>query len=477
MPPKPFPFPEDGYIGQPPTNYYPAADSEREKILHGTPGLLSFCALTDCTEVRGLREWNSYLYAVARRGSESVLWRIDSSGAASELGTITTSSSGPVWMTNNFAQLLIVDGVIGQSGYVYTPATGLFVQITDANFVSFKAAVCDYQDSFGLFVQPNSIYWYLSALQDFTTFDGSRYSKEGITDNIRGILSNQLQVYLGGYLGTEVWQNTGGDNTSPATETFQRVPGGLIKYGWGSPKAGCVFDNTVTWLTDQGQVVRIASLSPSIISTDWIGRKVHGDGITAGMGTFADAITFSYVDHEHTFFWLTFPAGDLTIVYDAKTQTWHQRSSYLSGSSAYGRHRANCYALMAGKHYVGDYENGIVYEMSQDYFDDNGHPMPGIVYSKEFDGGMTPISFPNLMLMMDMGAGPDLGRDPEAMLEKSNDGGKTWVSRGWRSMGLIGEYRRQAIWLREGMDYRRQYRLTITDAVKRTILGIDTGKP
>jgi hypothetical protein len=471
--PQPFPFPTDGYIGQPPTNFYPAADSERQVILHGTPGLKSLCTLTDCTEVRGLREFNSYLYAVARRGSSSVLWRIDSAGGFAELGNFSTSASGPVWMTNNLAQLLIVDGV---SGYAYTPATGIFAQITDPNFATWGAAAADYQDSFGLFVQPDSIYWYLSALQDFTSFDGSRYSKEALTDNIQGILSNQLQVYLGGFKGTEVWQNTGGDNTSPATMTFQRVPGGLIKYGWASPNAAAIFDNRVAWLTDQGQVVLVSSMAPSIISTDWIGRQVHGDGVLPGMSTYDDAITFSYVDHEHTFFWLTFPTGNLTIAYDAKTQTWHQRSSLMDDGVNFGRHRANCYALAWGKHWVGDYSKGKVMEMSQDYFDDDGDPMPAILYSKEIDNGIDPLPFPNLMLLMDMGTGPDIGRDPQVMLEKSNDGGKNWVSCGWRSMGLIGEYTRRAIWLRQGQDCRRQYRLTITDPVKRTILGVDGSK-
>ncbi len=401
------------------------------------------------------------------------MWRVDDAGSYAELGTITTSASGPVWMTNNLAQLLIVDGAAGQSGYVYAPSTGLFTKITDLNF--FGGAACDYQDSYGLFVQPNSIYWFLSALQDFSSFDGSRYSKEGTTDNIRGILSNQLNVYLGGYEATEIWQNTGGDNTSATTATFQRVPGQLLKYGWGSPKAGCIFDNTATWLTDKGQVVRVSGYSPSIISNDMLGRAIHGDGGIPGFSTYADAITFSYVDHEHTFFWLTFPTGDQTWVYDAKTKLWHKRSSYKDDGSGYGRHRANCYALMNNKHYVGDFSNGKIYEMSSAYFDDDGHEFPGVLYTMEVDGGQTRIFFPTAQLLMDMGVGLESGLDPQAMLEKSNDGGKTWTPCGWRSIGKIGEYTRRAYWTRQGSDYRRMYRLSITDAVKRTILGIDAG--
>lgn len=470
---QPFKIIKDGYRGDVPINFYPAADSERKEIVHGTPGLLSLCQLTDCTEVRGLYAYKNYLYAVARRGSQSIFWRIDPTGAPSELGTITTSFTGPVWITNNLSQILIVDGVVGGSGYVYTPATGLFTQITDLNF--FGAAACDYQDSFGLFIQPNSIYWFLSALQDFTTFDGSRYSKEGTTDNIRGILSNQLEVILGGYEATEIWQDTGGDNTSPATATFQRVPGGLIKYGWGSPKAGCIFDNTAAWLTDKGQVVRLSGYSPNIISTDMMGRAINGDGDTPGFSTYADAFTFSQVDREHTFFWLTFPTGDQTWVYDAKTKLFHKRSSYRDDGSGWGRHRANCYALLNGEHYVGDFSNGQVYKMSSAYYDDDGQAFPSILTFQEQDGGQTRIFYPTIQLLMDMGVGLESGLDPQVMLEKSNDGGKTWNSYGSRSMGKIGEYTRRAYWTRQGSDYLRMYRIVVTDPVKRTVLGFDAG--
>jgi len=80
---------------------------------------------------------------------------------------------------------------------------------------------------------------------------------------------------------------------------------------------------------------------------------------------------------------------------------------------------------------------------------------------------------PNLMLMMTWG-GPDIGRDPQVMLEKSNDGARIGCQEA-AGNGLIGEYRRQAIWLRrDGLP--AAYRATITDAVKRTVLARQ-GKP
>ena len=77
-------------------------------------------------------------------------------------------------MVNNYTQLLIVDGV---SGYVYTPATGGFAQITSADFPGARPQ--PYQDTYGLLVQPDSIYWFFSSPLDFTTYDSlNSYAKE-----------------------------------------------------------------------------------------------------------------------------------------------------------------------------------------------------------------------------------------------------------------------------------------------------------
>lgn len=471
---QPFNFVTDGYVGRVPVNWYPAADSNRKGILFGSPGLLSVCTLTDCSEVRGLYTWGNYLYAVARRGSDSVLWRVDvGTGNPAEIGTITTSFTGPVWMVNNYTQLLIVDGV---SGWVFTPATNTFAQISNPNFPG--AAAATYQDTLGLIVQPNSISWWFSNPLNFTAWGANNnYAKEGDTDNILGILSDGASVILGGQKSTEFWQNTGGDNTSSNTATFKKVPGVLLKYGWASAAAGCIFDNTPAWLSHQGQMIRVSGYSPQIISTDIMGRAIHGHGNHAGMASIADVFTFSYVDQEHTFLQVTFPTGGQTWVYDAKTQLWHERSSYLA-AGGWGRHRANCYALLNNKHYVGDYENGKVYEMSSAYFDDDGHVYPSIIHSQEWDGGQERLFFPAVEVRFEQGVGlvSGQGSDPMAMLESSKDGAETWQSCGWRSMGKIGERTKRCLWLRRGSDYRRQYRITITDPVQRTLLSVDWGQ-
>jgi len=113
-----FPFITDGIRGDVPINFYPVSDTEKGIILLPTPGLSELCDLTDCTEIRGMYSYGNYIYVVARRGANGVLWRVDESGGFIEVGTITTSSSGHVSMVNNNTQLLIVDGVVFNSSAV-----------------------------------------------------------------------------------------------------------------------------------------------------------------------------------------------------------------------------------------------------------------------------------------------------------------------------------------------------------------------
>ena len=456
-----FPFITDSIHGDVPINFYPAADTEKEIILYPSPGLDGHCTLTDCTEIRGLHSWNNYLYAVAQRGSTSIVWRIDESGGISELGTIATSASGPVWIKNNSTQLCIVDGI---SGYVYTPSTGLFVQITDVAFPG--AAAMDYQDGYGLFVQPTSKQWFFSAINDFTSFDaGDFYSIEGKPGNILSVISDHREPWFFKGDTTEVWYNAGGDNTSTATPTFARNSGGLLEMGCGAAKSPANFDNAIAWLSEKGQLLRGQGYNAQIFSIDKFGREI------AGYSQFSDAIAFAYTDLEHEFYQITFPSADKTWVFDAKTKIFHKKQSWKSGGG-FGRHRANCYAFLNNVHYVGDYANGVIYTMSVDHLDDDAEEIQRILYSMEIHGGMKRLFFPSVQIEFTPGVGLVSGLNPQAMLQFSSDGGNTWSNELWRSVGLIGEYTARAVWNRLGSDFRRMYKLTVSDPVIWRVLGI-----
>jgi hypothetical protein len=466
-----FPFITDADRGDVPVNLYPAADQTQEVILTYTPGLVAHCALPNCSEVRGLHSWDGYLYAVASRGSYAVLFKVAPVGTVTELGSWASARSGKVWMASNSTQLVVVDTTY--SG-VYTAATGIFNEITDADFPG--AGTCSYQDGYGLFTDPNSDEWFHSVLNNFTSFDsGDFYAKMAKSDGLTSVHSHLREPWLFGPSTTEVWLNAGGDNSSAQNPTFARNPGGVIPIGIGAA-ASSVGDESglpMTWLSSYKTVVSASQYTPQEINNQMLSRAIRD------MTVFSDAIAYGYKDSGHSFYVLTFPTADVTWVYDFTTQLWHKMSSWKAGGG-YGRHRSNCYALLANQHYVGDYANGNIYKMGMDYLDDDGYLIKRTVHSQEQISATKRIFFPDVVLDLNNSGyllttgeyGNPWFRKPAISLYISNDGGHTWSSELIRYTGVAGDYDYRTVWRRVGSDYRRMYYLEMTDRHPWKISGI-----
>jgi hypothetical protein len=63
------------------------------------------------------------------------------------------------------------------------------------------------------------------------------------------------------------------------------------------------------------------------------------------------------------------------------------------------------------------------------------------------------------------------GYDPQAMLRWSSDGGSTWSSEHWTSIGKIGAYNNRAIWRRLGWGRDRIFEVSISAPVKAVIIS------
>lgn len=474
MPPQPWPIVTDDLYGDVPNGLFPAQDSSYQLTLLPFGGLKEHCVFPLGTEVREGWAWGDYMYWLVRRGSNTVLYRVDESGNFAELGFFSTTYTGPAWIRNNPTQLGIVDGVWC---YVFTPAKGLLEPVSDLNFTG--AACLEYQDGYGLMSRPNSNQWFFTNPDNFLNMDAiDFYSKQARTDNIRTIRSFQREPYIfGTEKGTEVWYNAGGDNTTIQSPTFARNSGGLIEYGLASPKGeGTMAGTGLHFLSNQGQIIKAQGYQAQVVSNQMFHREVIGDGTPEhpGYSTIEDCICFSFRDQGHNFQQFTFPTAGTTWVLDGTTNMLVKRQSWKSGGG-YGRHRANCYVLFKNKHFVGDYENGKVYEMNAAYHDDDGHVIQRLLYSKDMNGGRSRISFPNIQVLIEAGHGLEDNSAPQVGLEFSANGGKSWSNMVTRSVGLTGNYDWQVNFDQLGSDYRRMYRLTMTDPVLWRIIGLDMG--
>ena len=63
------------------------------------------------------------------------------------------------------------------------------------------------------------------------------------------------------------------------------------------------------------------------------------------------------------------------------------------------------------------------------------------------------------------------GYDPQAMLRWSSDGGSTWSSEHWTSIGKMGQYSNRAIWRRLGFGRDRIFEVSISAPVKTVIIS------
>jgi len=63
------------------------------------------------------------------------------------------------------------------------------------------------------------------------------------------------------------------------------------------------------------------------------------------------------------------------------------------------------------------------------------------------------------------------GRNPQVMLDWSDDNAKTWSNQRTASFGLVGQYRQRVKFFKLGQARDRIYRVSISDPVKRVIIG------
>lgn len=426
-------------------NMYVEAQPQGAKgpaVLKPTPGLAKFVDL-GAGPVQALHVMAGTLYAVAN----GVLYSVNATGSAvSTIGT--TGQTGRVVMADNGSQLVMVDGA---SGWIYSTSGGL-AQITDVDF--YPARTCAFQDSYIIFERKGTGQFFWSALLDAADYDALDFATaEGSPDDTVAVLSDHRELWLFGAKTIEVWYNSGAP--------WERIPGAFIERGCIAPYSAVKMDNTVFWLADDRTVRRADGYTPVRISTHAIEAAIEK------YGTIEDAFGYAYTDRGHAFYVLTFPEEDITWVYDASTNMWHERKS-----ATVGRHRGNCYAYAYRRHLAGDFSSGIIWQMSQEAHREGTNLITRLVTSPTIHAEQDPLFMSRLQIEFEPGVGTTtgLGSDPTAYLEWSDDRGKTWNGPRAASIGEIGTNVR-AKWDVLGSFRNRIYRVSVAEPTRVVIMS------
>lgn len=445
-------------------NLYPVLDRSGGRVLslQPVPGLVTHAdpSLAGTREVRGFIKFNEIVAYVV---ISNIVYKMDTLGNLTALAITIFNDAGPVQMVSNGTQILLGD-LTDNNGYVIESD----VVSQPADLVGVRISSVSYQDGLAMVSIAGTQKWRISTLDtasiaaysasDFTRWNVLDFtSAEGLPDILKAIRSDHQEVWEFGADSLSFKYNSG-DPDFPFTTT--QHPYQEIGLG-GEPTCIDSLDNSLFWLDSWHNVRRAQGYTPIIVSTPELSYNLEQVDISV-------ARSFAYRYEGQAFYVLNVPGA--TYVYDVSTGMWCRRSSGLDGE----RWRANCYIDFGGKHLVGDFENGKIYELDHEVFTEDGETFPATRTTKYTDSQRRRVFYHRIELHLESGVGNSVspGDDPQVMMQFSDDGGHTWSVEDWKPMGKIGQYRNRVIWRRKGRSRERIFRFKITDPVDRVLIAL-----
>lgn len=325
----------------------------------------------------------------------------------------------------------------------------------------------DITDNYFVYNKPDSQLWAASDLLSPITDPLSFASKDGSPDDLVSIIVDRREVYLLGEMSSEVWIDSGA-----VPFPFTRIPGTSTQQGiaaqWSMSRMGNSFAYVSKNNRGEAMVVRMNGYFPERISTHAVETTLVNQNVS-------DALAWTYQLEGHEVYVVTFPSvgeNGLTWAYDNTTGLWH-KWLYRNNSNQFERHRGNCCAFFNQQVLIGDYENGKIYQLSRNYYTDDGQPIRRIRRAPHLVSDLQRQYFHELQIQFQPGVGLSTGQgeDPQAMLRWSDDGGSTWSNEYWTSIGKQGKYQNRAIWRRLGWSRDKIFEVSVSDPVKAVIVS------
>lgn len=408
--------------------------SKDQFIFRDLPGLVSFCPLDG--EGRAMKAINGVLYAVG--GGK--LYRVMASGTKEELGTLH-SATGRCGLTANALQIVVGDG---ETLYVRANLDGSF-----SSFAYPGTARVECIDEYVVFIHRDSQQFGWTNIGDAASLDALNFaSAEGSPDNLVDFVVDHREILLGGKDSIEPWSNVGGDvvfsrnggafvEMGVASEFVMQKAGGSVYFAGSSGRG-----NSGIFRFEGYQAIRVSALpvEQQFNNLDLSGSTAYG-----------------YDGDGSSFYCLNVPSLNTTLAYDTKTRVFHDRAELVNGE--YAKHRVKMHAFCYGKHFgLGD--DGIIYEVTPEAHDNAGDVL---VRERITPNDKTPARQRKTYGAFHIDC--DRGHGGTVMLRYSNDGGASWGSWRYRSLGDTGEREKRIKWERTGSARDRVWQVRVTDAV------------
>lgn len=432
-------------------NLYPEkiiGDSTKIALI-GTPGTTKLTTVGTGPH-RGAVEHLGNAYFVS--GNEII--KYETNGMKTTLSGTISTTSGVVSLSSNGVsggQFTITDGTNG-----YTCDGTTVTQITDPQYLANPTKNC-FIDGYTATVFDDTDYFMLSDAYNSTSYTTTFKARgERDPDKLRNCAANNRQLWLFGETTAEIWYNSG--NTMP----FDPLPNGFIEMGIHAPASlANIGDLGLIWMAQdkkgKGQIIHALGFQSREITTPTI------LSIWRTFSRLDDAVAFTYQEVGHVFYVITFPAANRTWVYDLTTALWHERKR-----NQVGRIRAGSYVYFNGKHIIGDFENGNIYEMNIGVYTDNGEYIQRYFTTPHIaeNGELIRHNYLDLEAEVGVGLVSGQGTSPVIWMDYSDDGGHLYSNKRTASLGISGAFTQQIRWPFLGNSVNRNYRVGTSEPVK-----------
>lgn len=419
----------------------------------GTSGLAVWKNTGISLPIYGMRVMGENLYVVVG----NYVYKIDSTGTQTTLGEITTGI-GQVTMTDNGTQITIQ--LPSGAAYYCTETANSLTQITDGDFNSSGSVTTLDGFTISALLDSNEFQWStVNTTQTWAALDAA--TVEANSSKIVRVMMNNLELWFFKEDITQVYYNTG--SGSPL---FQRKEGVFIEKGCAAKHSVATLDNSFFFLGNDRIIYQTIGYQLKPISTFPVSQELET------YTRIDDAIGFAYVQDGHKFYCINFPSENKTWEYDITTELFHERES-VDNQGRDGRWRANCHAYFAGKNLIGDFQTGVIYELSPNVYTENGTVIKREIIGTTTFKNFARINMNKFTVVMDTGVGIATGQgsDPQMIGRFSIDGGKTYTNELWQPIGEEGSFLTEVSWTKFGQGRSFIAKLNYSEPTKFCIAG------
>ena len=386
-------------------NFYPEIAENPNTIsaitlLH-TPGLKVDYALPE-TAVPALFTVNGRSFAAG-----ASFYELFANGTFTNWGTLNGPPFSPTQIFCCQTHLLILSNgdlfvfvlvPVTDSMGVLHPANS-FIAVNMAQFNG-PVLQIDFCDGYFLAAIQNSNTFQVSNLEDGTTWNGLFISTISyFPDNIVSMKVDHREAWFFSGKKTIAYYNVGA-----GFPPFIPIQGAFLEDGSAATFGVVTAKDTICWIAQDDRGLGTIKMMGS-----YIGQRISTIPIEIALQSYSkisDAVGYSFQLDGHNFLKYRFPSANVTWVYDFTTSLWHREGFWNSGTGTYIAHRSTSHMFNFGKHFVGDWMSGNIYETSNSLWDDFGNPIVRERAGPNLSASNKWIYFNSVEFLMQMGLGP-----------------------------------------------------------------------